>query len=104
MTQSIGTILRRARERRRLTQDDVSSYIKIPIKYLRAMESDDYAIFSDKVHAKGFLKLYADFLNLNTLELSALWRREYEKIFDSKAKNTPSVSKPIEYPKYFITP
>lgn len=104
MTQSIGTILRRARERRRLTQDDVSSYIKIPNKYLRAMESDDYAIFSDKVHAKGFLKLYSDFLNLNTLELSALWRREYEKIFDSKVKNLPPVSKPIEYPKYFITP
>lgn len=104
MTLSIGTILKRSREKRRLTQDDVSKYIKIPNKYLRAMENDDYTIFSDKVHAKGFLRLYSEFLNLNSEELLALWRREYEKYFDTKKITTLAPQKPIKYPKVYITP
>jgi len=104
MTLSIGTILKRAREKRRLTQDDVSKYIKIPNKYLRAMETDDYTVFSDKVHAKGFLRLYSEFLNLNSEELLALWRREYDKYFDNKKVTTLVPQKPIEYPKIYITP
>ena len=104
MTLSIGTILKRAREKRRLTQDDVSKYIKIPNKYLRALESDDYTLFSDKVHAKGFLRIYSEFLNLNSEELLALWRREYDKYFDNKKITTVAPQKPIEYPKVYITP
>jgi cytoskeletal protein RodZ len=69
------------------------------------MENDDYTIFSDKVHAKGFLRLYTEFLNLNSEELLALWRREYEKYFDSKKVSTiGTTSKTYQYPKIFITP
>ena len=104
MTISIGTVLKRAREKRRLTQDDVCKYIKITLKYLRAMEGDDYTIFSDKVHAKGFLRIYSEFLGLNTEELIALWRREYDKYFDNKKISSVAPQKPVEYPKIYITP
>jgi cytoskeletal protein RodZ len=105
MTVTIGVILKRSREKRRLTQEDVSKSIKIPVKYIRALEYDDYLIFSDKVHSKGFLKLYAGFLNLNIDEVLALWRREYEAVFDKRKQDKITSTRPtITYPKFLVTP
>jgi len=105
MTVSIGIILKKARERRRLTQDDVSKYIKIPVKYINAMETDHYEEFSDKVHSKGFLKLYCNFLGLSVEEVLALWRREYESYFDNRKKEkVETIATKIEFPKFLITP
>ena len=83
---SIGSILKAQREKKRLTLDDVHKFIRINPRYLNAMEVDDYSIFSDKVHAKGFLKIYTDFLELDVEQILALWRREYEAGFEKKAE------------------
>lgn len=106
MNFSIGTILRKSREKRRLTIDDVFKATKIRPEYILALEKDNYSIFSGKVHSKGFLKVYAQFLGLNLNELLALWRREYEGNFDKKEKvvNNFLGSMGVEYPRFNITP
>ncbi len=101
---SIGDILRKAREKKRLTIEDVSKYIKIQTKYLRSMENDEYRIFSGKVHSKGFLKVYAEFLNLNVDEIIALWRRDYEKDFEKAEIKGFKISKELEKPNLIVTP
>jgi cytoskeletal protein RodZ len=103
MAATIGSFLRKNREKRRLTQEDVSKYIKIPIKFVQALELDDYSVFSGKVHAKGFLKLYANFLGVGVEEILALWRREYEATFDRRKKVKVTQPK-YESPKFLITP
>ncbi len=104
MHKSIGDILRRARDRKKLTLDDVTKAIKIHPNYIKALEADTYSIFSGKVHSKGFLKIYAEFLGLNVDEILALWRREYEREFENSEKKQLLAKKFIEPEKIIITP
>ena len=83
MTKSIGKLLMSQREKKKLTLEDIYKFIKIHPKYLYALENDDYSVFKGKVHAKGFLKVYSEFLDLNLDEVLALWRREYEGGFNA---------------------
>ena len=101
---SIGEILKKAREKKRLTVEDVHKIIKIQPKYLRSMENDDYSIFSSKVHSKGFLKLYSEFLGISVDEVTALWRRDYEKAFEKVNLKEFKISKDLEKPKVIVTP
>lgn len=101
---SIGDLLKRTREKKRLTIEDVHKNVKIHPKYLRALEKDDYSVFSSKVHSKGFLKIYADFLNLNVGEVLALWRRDYEKSIEMQPKREFKVVRELYKPKLIITP
>jgi len=104
MTRSIGDILKRARERKRLTLGDVYKDIKIHPTYVKALEADDYSVFSGKVHSKGFLKIYAEYLELSVEDILALWRREYEHEFDIKEKKQLLPKRLVDPPKVLITP
>lgn len=101
---SLGQLLKTQRENKKLTIDDVHKFIKIHQKYLSALETDDYSVFEGKVHAKGFLKMYSDFLELNTSEVMALWRREYEAGFEKLKEEKFFQIKPVETAKIAITP
>jgi cytoskeletal protein RodZ len=103
-TRSIGDILKKARDRKRLTLDNVTRDIKIHPNYIKALESDDYKIFSSKVHSKGFLKIYTDYLGLNVNEIMALWRREYEHEFDYRENKQLLPKKFVEPSRMIITP
>lgn len=81
---TLGFLLKKTRERKRLTIDEISKATKINNKYLYALENDDYSQFSDLVHSKGFLKIYANYLELNESEVLALWRRDYSTHFTNK--------------------
>lgn len=75
---TVSQILSSERKRKKWTLDEVYKFTKINPVYIKALESGDYAAFNGKVHAKGFLKIYAQFLELDIDELLAFWRREYE--------------------------
>jgi cytoskeletal protein RodZ len=104
MVRSIGAILKSAREKKRLTLDDVYKTIKVHQNYIKALEADDYSVFSGKVHSKGFLKIYCEYLDLPVDDIMALWRREYEFEFDNKDKHQLLPKRFIEPPKLVITP
>jgi len=99
---TIGQLLILQRKKRKLTLQDVQKAIKIHPKYLKALEADDYTLFEGAVHAKGFLKNYADFLDLNVPEILALWRRDFGGIFTKSQKQTKFKS--VLSPKLLITP
>ena len=101
---SIGKTLKSARLKNNYTIEDVHKFIKIHPSYIKAMESDNYSIFDGKVHSKGFLKIYVDFLDLDLVELLALWRREYESAFDQKKGEKFSKLKVLEPERFVITP
>lgn len=104
MTKSIGNILKKAREKKRLTLDVVYKQTRINPKFIKALESDNYKVFSGKVHSKGFLKLYTKYLGLNTNEMLALWRREYESFFEDDKGEGFFKKREIDPPKLIITP
>ncbi len=106
MAESVGEILKNQRAHKRFTLEDVHKFVKIHPTFLTALEEGNYSVFSNKVHATGFLKNYAEFLELDANKLLGLWRREYEAYFDKRTKETTasSATKKLESAKLLITP
>ncbi len=74
VSDSIGLALRETRERRSLSVEDVSRQLGISVHHLRAMENDDFSVFSAEVYARGAYMKYAEFLGLDTKRSSrAMW-------------------------------
>jgi transcriptional regulator with XRE-family HTH domain len=102
--QSVGSILKDQRQKKKFSLEDVHKFVKIHSKFLSALEEGDYSVFSDEIHAKGFLKNYAEFLELDVEKLLALWRREYAVHFEKEKAKKPMKRKALEPSKLLITP
>ncbi len=72
MTDSIGARLRQARELRRLSLQQASETTKVRPYYLQALENDDYSAIPSAAQARGFLRIYAEFLELDPADLIPL--------------------------------
>jgi cytoskeleton protein RodZ len=68
---SIGETLRRARQKRNLDLARIAGELKIPKRFLDAMERDDFDKLPGGVFTKSFLRQYASFLGLDPDELVA---------------------------------
>jgi cytoskeletal protein RodZ len=62
---SVGSQLMQARQARDLCIEDVAFATHIPHQRLRDLENDDLSHFANLTYAKGFLKLYSKFLDLD---------------------------------------
>jgi cytoskeleton protein RodZ len=61
----IGNTLREARVRRNLTLQQIEEDIKIRVKYVQAMENEDWDVMPGVTYVKGFLRTYATYLGLD---------------------------------------
>ncbi len=98
----VGSILRKAREDKLLEYKDVAAQTKIHPRYLKALEDEDYGVFSSDVHLQGFLKAYVEYLGLNETEIVAFFRRDYA--LGSLDKKKKQAVTPLNMPKFLITP
>lgn len=62
---STGRYLKRAREEKNLSLDEVSRATKIKKDFLSAIEEDRYELLPGPVFARGFVKSYGDYLGLD---------------------------------------
>ena len=69
MTETIGQQLRQAREARSLTLEQVAQATHMRVHYLQALEANDIEALPSLVQARGFLRSYADFLELDAESL-----------------------------------
>lgn len=69
MNESIGAKLQQARELRRLSLQEVSETTKIRSHYLQALENNDISAMPSAAQARGFLRIYVEFLGLDLAEL-----------------------------------
>ena len=65
MAATLGPQLRAKREQSGLTLDDVAHQTRIPAARLRCLEKDDLASFGSATYARGFLRIYSDFLGVD---------------------------------------
>jgi cytoskeleton protein RodZ len=61
----IGNTLREARVRRNLTLQQVEEDTKIRVKYVQAMENEDFDVMPGATYVKGFLRTYSTYLGLD---------------------------------------
>jgi len=74
----IGRTLAQARETRGLDLREVEAETKIRIKYLRALEAEEWSVLPGPAYAVGFLRTYATLLDLDDDELAAELRGALE--------------------------
>jgi len=68
-----GNVLKSERERQKKPLKEVAKKLKINIKYLEAIEDDDYSVLPAEVFARSYIRLYADELDLDSSKLLALF-------------------------------
>jgi len=68
-----GAILKSERERRNIPLKDIARKLRINIKYLYAIEEDNYEDLPAEVFARSYIRLYADELELDSSALLALF-------------------------------
>jgi cytoskeleton protein RodZ len=81
----IGEVLKRARGRQQLDIRTVEEQTKIRIKYLRALENEEWEVLPGHPYAKGFLRTYAQFLGLDGDALVDEYRRTVESSLGAEA-------------------
>jgi hypothetical protein len=74
----IGEVLKRTRTRHEIDIRTVEQETKIRIKYLRALENEEWDVLPGPAYARGFLRTYAQFLGLDGEALIDEYRRTVE--------------------------
>ena len=87
MFESIGQRLKKERIARFLTLEKASEATRIRIVFLQALEADDYSVMPSAAQGRGFLRNYAEYLELNIDEMIAEMQRN--------APQTTEVSGPL---------
>lgn len=73
---TVGEILRDARIAKQLKLTDIEQGTKIRLKFLEAIEADNFKIMPSLSYAKGFVKNYSEFLGLDSNTTLAFFRRQ----------------------------
>ncbi|HMJ73073.1 MAG TPA: helix-turn-helix transcriptional regulator [Solirubrobacterales bacterium] len=75
MDTGIGPTLREARNRRKVDLSEVEAAIKIRVRYLQAMENEEWDALPGGAYTRGFIRTYASYLSLDGDRLADDYRR-----------------------------
>lgn len=103
-TLTLGERLRSRREFLGWSVDDLSRETSIPVKYIRALEDDNYSAFSAKVYGLGFLKKA---LAVLSSENADEFLQEFSREWDVRHYRNPKETLPLPQnrgPEPYLTP
>jgi cytoskeleton protein RodZ len=78
MDSGVGAILREARDRRKVELSEVEAATRIRLRYLRAIEDEEWDVLPGGVYTRGFIRTYAAFLGLDGDRLVGDYRESVE--------------------------
>jgi cytoskeleton protein RodZ len=87
-TDSLGSYLRRERELREMSLQDISAATKIQLKFLEALERDDYDQLPPAPFIVGFLRAYAQCLSVEPEEIIAAYHTRHSS---SEGREKPAL-------------
>src|SRR5438034_1266128 len=97
----LGEILRTQREKRGITLDQAAADTRIREKFLKALEDGDYMSLPGAVYTTGFLRNYAEYLDLNQDELVVLFHQERGLTAPEPARRFEPIKPIIKRPLIF---
>ncbi|MDR1893551.1 MAG: helix-turn-helix domain-containing protein, partial [Spirochaetales bacterium] len=74
--ESVGTLLKTARESRAYSIEQVARETNIAKRYLEALEEEDLSVFPGETYFIGFLRNYGEFLGQDPQALVELFRNQ----------------------------
>ncbi|RAP76195.1 helix-turn-helix domain-containing protein [Paenibacillus montanisoli] len=89
----LGDLLRKAREQRKLTLDDIQELTKIRKRYLEAIEEGTYSVLPGSFYVRAFVKNYAEAVGLDSEEVLRLYNNEIP------ANVSEQVVEPVQRPR-----
>lgn len=92
MAETIGEQLKQARTKRGLTLEQASKATHIRVHFLEALENNQRDALPSTVQGRGFLRLYADLLNLPTADLLAAWEGKTLVVAAVSPVTTPPIA------------
>jgi len=106
---TMGQIFQAARKKRRINLEQVESETKVSMKYLQAIEHNDFKILPADVYVIRYIERYANFIGLNPKKMVERYKHEakiYKEfgIFKIEQKEKKSVIKPLASKKWLNTP
>ncbi|GIO11616.1 XRE family transcriptional regulator [Cohnella xylanilytica] len=90
----LGLLLRKAREQRGYTLDDIQEATKIRKRYLEAIEQGDYKVLPGSFYVRAFVKTYAETVGLDAEEVLRLYHKELPKPAAPETAAPENVIKP----------
>jgi hypothetical protein len=93
--ESPGKFLKRERETRSISLEEISNFTKIKEHHLKAIEEDRYEVLPPSLYVKGFLMGYARYLALDPRDIVL----QYEKYLKSLIPPEPIELQPEAPPK-----
>ena len=87
--ETLGRRFLAAREEKGLSQTDAATATRMMEKHIRAIEANDFAALGASVYARGFVKLYSDYLGLDTAAILAEFGKR-----PAKRSDAPILAKP----------
>ncbi|QYR19711.1 helix-turn-helix domain-containing protein [Paenibacillus sp. sptzw28] len=72
----LGALLRKAREQRGLSLDDIQELTKIRKRYLEAIEEGNYKVLPGSFYVRAFVKNYSESVGLDAEEVLRLYQKE----------------------------
>lgn len=72
--ESYGALLKAAREEKKLTLESIESETSISKEFLEALENENTEVFHGEAYLVGFLRTYAEYLELDSKKLISLYR------------------------------
>ena len=86
---NIGEQLKEARSDKKLSISDIASTLRINKKYIQALEDNNFLLLPSQIYAKGFLKAYAEYLELDPKPLLIELAGYYKGVEESKKAVKP---------------
>ena len=94
MSDTLGQLLRGAREARGETLDDIERVTHIRARQLTAIEADDFGALPSPAQARGYIKNYAQHLGLDLQDVLARYEAAQTKRPAGQATRPPPHSRP----------
>ena len=94
MRNSAGQTLREAREEKQISLQAAAQDINMTARHLQALEDDNYSIFAGEIYTLGFLRSYANYLDLDSEKVIQLYKgaQLVEKEVPLKELTKPTVT------------
>ncbi|MCZ7593394.1 MAG: helix-turn-helix domain-containing protein [Kiritimatiellae bacterium] len=95
--ETMGQVFKSARERKRISLPQAAVRTRIKLQHLEMMERDDYSKMPAPTYARGFIRMYADFLGLEAGPLV----EEYDQLHQpgARSRDTSARAKTAEPPR-----
>jgi len=100
---TVGEILSGKRKALGLKLEDVEKETKIRLRYLEAIEKNEFSRIAESTTVKGFIRNYAQVLSLPPENVLAVFRRDFRE--NEKGRIIPrGIVEPLDEKRFYWTP